>query len=134
MKIENFLNQINTYLDDTGKNLEQYPLIYKITLIAMHFIRAGANVALMQCSIFSFPVTCALLLGSSLIYRVAVERFCLFVRFAIPSCLGAITIKVIPVTVIPFLCYTSYVIYQSNEAVNNLPQACCRSDKQSSNA
>lgn len=68
--------------------LDKHPVVYKVVLFACHLFRAAGMYGMMMVSPFSMPITCAIAVAGSLLYRASVERFCCF-RFALPSCVGA---------------------------------------------
>lgn len=68
--------------------LDKHPTAYKVVLFACHLFRTAGMYGMMMISPLSLPLTCAIAIGGSLLYRASVERFCCF-RFALPSCVGA---------------------------------------------
>lgn len=83
------VNQIVTKtFDHVSGFLDKHPVVYKVVLFACHLFRAVGMYGMMMVSPFSMPITCAIAITGSLLYRASVERFCCF-RFALPSCVGA---------------------------------------------
>jgi hypothetical protein len=79
---------IDKAYDASGKFLDKNPVLYKIVLVACHFFRTAAMYGLMMWLPIPKPATAAGMIAGTLLYRAAVERFCIF-RFAIPSMVGA---------------------------------------------
>ena len=90
--ITGFSESVNHLVNKTCRSisgfLDKHPVVYKVVLVACHLFRAAGMYGMMMVSPFSLPITCALAIGGSLLYRASVERFCCF-RFALPSCVGA---------------------------------------------
>ncbi len=140
--VENAYQTVKTKIDEAydavGKFLDENPTIYKIVLIACHFFRAVAMFALMEWIPLPMPVTVAGMVGGTLLYRAAVERFCCF-RFAIPSmaggaaawlakagainCISGAALSSVGLAIanallfLPLLGYTAWVIYLSHEDI-----------------
>ena len=87
-----FSESVNQLIGQTchqvSRFLDKHPVVYKIVLVACHLFRAAGMYGLMMVSPLPFPLTCAVAVAGSLLYRASVERFCCF-RFALPSCVGA---------------------------------------------
>lgn len=73
--------------DNVGAFLDTKPTLYKVAIFATHLFRSLAVLGMIAACPFSPQVSIALLIGSSLLYRAAVERFCTF-RFTLPSLVG----------------------------------------------
>jgi hypothetical protein len=143
---------IDKAYDEVGKFLDNNPILYKIVLIASHFFRALAMFGIMMWMPLPMPVTATAMIGGTLLYRAAVERFCCF-RFAIPSMIGGtaawlthlaavnfisgVALSSVGMTIahalafIPLLAYTAWVIYISHEDIEKRmallhPDCCCK--------
>ena len=143
-------NGINQAYDEVGKFLDKNPTLYKIVLIVSHFFRALAMFGIMMWMPIPMPVTAAAMVGGTLLYRVAVERFCCF-RFAIPSMVGATAAWLTHLAIVnfvssvalssvgmaiahalaflPLLGYTAWVIYLSHADIEKRMQLLNPSEK-----
>lgn len=97
--IENAYNTVGEFLDNN-------PVLYKIVQVANHFFRSLAMFGLMVWLPIPMPVTACLMVGGTLLYKAAVERFCSF-RFAIPSLVGAGALWLARLAVINFISGTA---------------------------
>jgi hypothetical protein len=81
-------NKTTQWIEPIGKYLDKHSGLYKICVVAIHIFRASAMFALMELSPLSLLATCSLMVGASILYRAAIERYCAW-KFAIPSMIGA---------------------------------------------
>lgn len=132
-------NFIERAYDSVGRFLDKNPTLYKIVLVVSHFFRAAAMYGMMLVMPVPIPAAMGIMLGGSLLYRAAVERFCCF-RFALPSFVGAVAIWVARAAIInivsgtvlhpvgmvlgctlalaPLAGYVTWVSYQSHVDIN----------------
>ncbi len=113
--------------DKVGSFFDKNPLLYKITLVAIHIISADIMFTYMSASPHAALLLSGAILIRSLVYRCAVERFCTF-RFSLPSLIGATTIWALPTLgPLPIVGYLISVLYISHTDVENLQKklSCC---------
>jgi hypothetical protein len=149
-KVKGYIDQ--TY-EKTGKFLDKNPVLYKVVLVACHFFRALPMYGLMMWLPISKPViavAAAVMIGGTLLYRAAVERFCSF-RFAIASMVGATAAWLAhaaivnfvsglalmsiglaianSIALVPLAAYVGWVIYMSHKDIEkrvaSLSKSCC---------
>ncbi len=134
------VNFIQKMYNNVGDFLDKHPTVYKVVLIGCHFFRTLTMFGAMVYMPLPMVATAAIMVGGSLIYRAAVERFCCF-RFTMESLMGAGaawlamigTINFISgaalasvgliiansIALLPVLGYTAWVIYLSHTDIEN---------------
>ncbi len=106
-----------------GEWLKANPTVYKVVLIVSHLFRAMMVLVMIDAIPFSMPIATGLILVPSLIYRIAVERFCIF-RFTLPSWVGGVSMWMArsypPLGVVTLAGYLVTIIYISHQDVEEL--------------
>lgn len=137
---ESEVNFIQKMYNNVGDFLDKHPTVYKVVLVGCHFFRTLAMFGAMVYLPLPMLATATIMVGGSLIYRAAVERFCCF-RFTIESLVGAAsawlamigTINFISgaalasvgliiansLALLPVLGYMAWVIYLSHTDIEN---------------
>ncbi len=138
-------SSFNKTMDRMGVFLDEHPTIYKAALVACHLFRTYPMYGMM---LYSPVATGTLFLTSSLLYRAAVERFCIF-RFTLPSMAGGVSLWIAKATVtsllaqgsfyslgtfltgslgfLPLVAYTIFICKTSHDDIENLlkKKNCC---------
>lgn len=138
-------SSFNRAMDQVGVFLDEHPTTYKAALVACHLFRTYPMYGMM---LYSPVATGTLFLASSLLYRAAVERFCIF-RFTLPAMAGGVSLWIAKATVtsllakgtfyslgtfltgslgvLPLIAYTVFICKISHNDIENLlkEKSCC---------
>ena len=118
---DSFCNRAATFLD-------HHPILYKTALIISHIFRGAMVFAMIYISPL---IGLATMIPLSLIYRISIERFCIF-RFTLPSLFGGISLylsHLTPLGFIPLTAYSIMICKTSNDDINNHlkgRKSCCK--------
>lgn len=152
--LDSFDNKLTEWSKPIGKFLDSHPEVYKVCVVGLHFFRAGTMLALMEYLPLPILASAAVMVGVSIFYRGAIERFCTL-KFAIPAAIGAMALWVTKAALIAMISgvalapvalafallfltsYTGWVCYLSHKEVQaisikkhlnikNLLSSCCK--------
>lgn len=96
-KITSFVAQVeNKYKEmvviPVKEWLKKHPYVHAISIFACQIFRAISMLALVNYLPYSLLTNCLISLGASVLYNLTVEEvFCNIYRFAIPGCLGGMS-------------------------------------------
>ena len=129
--LHRFIEQ-NNILTRPTERLQEYFVrhrnLYKVILIANHFFRAIAMLALPCILPFPYALNVGLCGAGSLLYRLTVEAHCPY-KFALPAFAGAVAIGIAQRgngvgAVLPLALYIAYIALTVSCDVENAARCC----------